>query len=389
MPCPARDRGSLTAMLFELLGELAAEHGPIRVFGYITVRTALANITALAIGLAVGPWLMRRLQAAQVGQFIREDGPASHHSKAGTPTMGGLLICLATIIPTLLWADLSNAYVGIVLLSMVGFGLIGLADDYMKVTKRRSLGLSSRAKLGLQLLMTIFVGLALVRLSGHGDYSTLLTVPFFKEVHPDLVVVGLLDNPLTWPLAYALFLLFLFLVLVGSSNAVNLTDGLDGLAIGLTVICAGALAALAYVAGHSEISGYLDVPSVPLAGELTVFCGSLVGASLAFLWYNSHPAQMFMGDVGSLSLGGAMGTVAVLAKQEIVLLFIGGVFVAETLSVIAQVASFKLTGKRILRMSPLHHHFEQLGWSESKVIVRFWIAGLVWALLGLSTLKLR
>ena len=376
-------------MLYELLAELAPEHGPLRLFGYITFRTALANLSALAIGLMVGPWLIRQLQKAQVGQVIREDGPASHHSKAGTPTMGGLLICLATIGPTLLWADLRNAYVWIVVLAMVGFGAIGLADDYIKVTKRRSLGLSSRAKLGLQVVMTGLIGLALIGLKARGDYSTLLTVPFFKQVQPDLVIGELMGQPLALPVAYIAFLAFLFLVLVGSSNAVNLTDGLDGLAIGLTVICAGALAALAYVAGHSEMSGYLDIPSVPLAGELTVFCGALVGASLAFLWYNSHPAQVFMGDVGSLSLGGAMATVAVLAKQEIVLLFIGGVFVAETLSVIAQVTSFKLTGKRIFRMSPLHHHFEQIGWTESKVIVRFWIAGLVWAMLGLSTLKLR
>ncbi len=376
-------------MVYELLADLAAEHGPLRVFGYITVRAALANLTALGIGLAVGPWLIRRLRTSHVEQFIREEGPASHHSKAGTPTMGGILICLATIVPTLLWADLGNAYVCIAILAMLGFGLVGLADDWIKVSRRRSRGLSSAAKMGFQILMTLLVGLALIWLSHRGEYSTLLTVPFFKEIRPDLVIGSLLGHPLLVPAAYSLFLGFLFLVLVGTSNAVNLTDGLDGLAIGLTVICAGALGALAYVAGHSEISGYLDVPNVPQAGELTIFCGSLVGASLAFLWYNSHPAQLFMGDVGSLSLGGAMGTVAVLAKQEIVLLFVGGVFVAETLSVIAQVAGFKLTGKRVLRMSPLHHHFEQLGWPESKVIVRFWIVGLAWALLGLSTLKLR
>ena len=363
-------------MLYEFLVEyLYPMFSPIRVFSYITVRTAMASLTALAIGLLLGPWLIRILRQAQVRQYIREEGPQSHQSKAGTPTMGGLLICLATIVPTLLWADLDNSYVWIALLGMTGFGLIGLLDDYNKVSRKRNLGINSRTKLALQCAMTILIGSLLIALSGQGDYSTYLSLPFFKDFQPDLVFDSLASSPATVPIAYALFMVFIFFVLVGSSNAVNLTDGLDGLATGLTIICVGALTVLVYVAGHSELSSYLDVPGVPLAAELTVFCGSVVGASLAFLWYNAHPAQMIMGDVGALSLGGAIGTVAVLAKQEIVLLFIGGVFVAETLSVIFQVASFKLTGKRIFRMAPLHHHFELLGWPESKVIVRFWIAG--------------
>ena len=377
-------------MLYHLLVEILQPlFGPLRVFGYITVRTAVASLTALAIGLLLGPWLIRRLRQAQVGQYIRAEGPESHRSKAGTPTMGGLLICLAAIVPTLLWADLRNPYVWTALGAMAGFGLIGLADDWSKVAKKRNLGLTSRAKLALQCAMTLLIGSVLIVLSWRDEYSTALSLPFLKDIQPDLVLQPLAASPATAPLAYLLFLGFLFFVLVGSSNAVNLTDGLDGLAIGLTIICVGALAVLVYVAGHSELAAYLDVQGVPLAGELTVYCGSVVGASLAFLWYNAHPAEIFMGDVGSLGLGGAIGTVAVLAKQEIVLLFIGGVFVAETLSVIAQVSSFKMTGKRIFRMSPLHHHFEQLGWPESKVIVRFWIAGFVWALLAISTLKIR
>ena len=377
-------------MLYQFLIEQLSPHfGPMRVFGYITVRTALASLTALAMGLLLGPWLIRRLRAAQIGQYIREEGPQSHRSKAGTPTMGGLLICVAAVAPTLLWADPGNSYVWVAMLAMIGFGLIGLLDDYSKVVRKRNLGIRTLPKLGLQCCMTALIGWLLIRLSATGSYSLDLALPFFKDLRPDLVIHSLAESPLTAPLAYALFLGFLFFVLVGSSNAVNLTDGLDGLAIGLTIICVGALAVLVYIAGHSELAAYLDVPRVPLAAELTVFCGSVVGASLAFLWYNSHPAQVFMGDVGSLSLGGAIGTVAVLAKQEVVLLFIGGVFVVETLSVIMQVGSFKLTGKRIFRMSPLHHHFEQLGWPESKVIVRFWIVGFISALFALSTLKLR
>ena len=377
-------------MLYELLFEpLSSAFGALRVFGYITVRTTMATFTALVIGLLVGPWLIRRLHEAQIGQYIREDGPQSHQSKAGTPTMGGLLIGLATIVPTLLWADLSNVYVGIALVALVGFGAIGFLDDYYKVSKKRSLGLTSWQKLGSQIALTVVIGLVLIVLSGRGEYSMELSLPFAKNFRPDLVIQSLLGSPLTVPFAYVCFFGWLFFVVAGTANGVNLTDGLDGLAIGLTIICAGALAVLVYVAGHSEISAYLDVPTVPLAAELTIFCGSIVGASLAFLWYNSHPAEIFMGDVGSLSLGGSLATVAVLAKQEVVLLLIGAVFVIETISVIVQVGSFKLTGKRIFRMSPIHHHFEQLGWPESKVIARLWIVGLVMALMALSTLKLR
>ncbi len=377
-------------MLYQFLIEhLYPFLSPVRVFGYITLRTALASLTALAIGLAVGPWLIRRLRQAQVGQYIREEGPESHQRKAGTPTMGGLLICLSAIVPTVLWADLGNAYVWIAVAAMVGFGSIGLLDDYLKVVRKRSLGLRTLPKLGLEACVTLLIGLCLVSLVAEGLYSPELALPFFKNIRPDPVVHSWEATALTAPLAYLPFFVFLFFVLAGASNAVNLTDGLDGLAIGLTIICVGALAVLVYIAGHSDLAAYLEVPRVPLAAELTVFCGAIVGASLAFLWYNAHPAQIFMGDVGSLGLGGAIGTVAVLAKQEVVLLFIGGVFVLETLSVIAQVGSFKLTGRRILLMSPLHHHFEQLGWPESKVIVRFWIAGFIWALFALSTLKLR
>ena len=372
-----------------LLEYLLPVFSPLRVVSYITFRTALAAFTAFAIGLILGPWLIKKLQRMQIGQYIREDGPQSHQSKAGTPTMGGLLVCLATAVPTLLWADLANPYVWIALLAMAGFGLIGFLDDYMKVSAKRNLGIGGRTKLLLQATMTLLIAGALVALSAKGSYAMEITLPFFKDLRPDPVIHALTAHPLTLPFAYTIFFGFLFCVVVGSSNAVNLTDGLDGLAIGLSIICVGALTVLVYLAGHSEIAGYLDIPSVPLAGELTIFCGSLVGASLAFLWYNAHPAQVFMGDVGSLSLGGSIGTVAILAKQEVVLLFIGGMFVLETLSVIAQVGSFKLTGKRVFRMAPFHHHFEALGWPESKVIVRFWIAGLIGALLAISTLKLR
>lgn len=377
-------------MLYHLLYEQLFEYfSPLRVFSYITVRTALASFTALGLGLAMGPWFIRRLRAAHISQYIRADGPESHQKKAGTPTMGGLLLNVSIVLPTILWADLSNVYVWIVLFALIGFAAIGLADDYVKVRKRQSRGLSPLVKIGLQVLMTLAIGGILIRLYRIGVYEMEITLPFLKDVHPNPVIESLASNSLLFPFAFILFFGFLFFVLAGASNAVNLTDGLDGLAIGLTIICAGALTLLVYIAGHGEISSYLDVPNVPAASELTIFCGAIVGASLAFLWYNAHPAEIFMGDVGSLGLGGAIGTVAVLVKQEIVLLFIGGVFAVEALSVILQVASFKTTGKRIFRMAPLHHHFEQLGWPESKVIARFWIAGFVWALLALSTLKLR
>jgi phospho-N-acetylmuramoyl-pentapeptide-transferase len=377
-------------MLYYLLYEtLFPIFSPFRVFGYITFRTAYASLTALLLCLVLGPWLIRKLRGFQIGQTIREEGPKSHLSKQGTPTMGGLLINISILVPTLLWADLRNPYVWIALFSLAAFGLVGFWDDYQKVTRRQNLGLTARRKIALQVAISLALGAALVVLHARGMYSTKMNVPFLKFFAPDLLIHGWLDNRYTYPFAFLFFFLFLVLVLVGSSNAVNLTDGLDGLAIGLTVIAAGALTILTYAAGHAQFAAYLEIQKVPRAAELTIFCGSMVGASLGFLWYNAHPAEIFMGDVGSLALGGAMGTVAVLVKQEILLLFIGGVFVVEALSVILQVASYRLRGQRIFLMAPLHHHFEQRGWEESKVIARFWIAGLVMALFALTTLKLR
>jgi phospho-N-acetylmuramoyl-pentapeptide-transferase len=362
---------------------------PLNVFRYITVRTALASLTALFLSLALGPWVVRRLRAMQIGQYIREEGPESHQAKAGTPTMGGVLIVTAIVLPTILWADLRNPYVLIVLAATIGFAAIGFTDDYRKVVRKRSLGLRGRTKLLLQTLIACFAAAALVALKIYDGYSTELIVPFFKRVHPDLVIRPLLGHPHLWPAAYLPFAAFVALVVVGSSNAVNLTDGLDGLAIGCVVIAAGALTALTYVTSHAGIADYLEIQKLPLVGEVTVFCGALMGAALGFLWYNAHPAEMFMGDVGSLALGGAIGVVSVIIMQEILLLFIGGIFVVEAVSVILQVASFKMTGRRLFRMAPLHHHFELLGWSESTIIVRFWIAALVFALFSLTTLKLR
>lgn len=377
-------------MLFHLLYEQLFEYfSPFRVFSYITTRTAFASLTALGLGLLLGPWLIRRLREFQVGQPIREDGPESHRAKAGTPTMGGLLINVSILVPTLLWANLRNTYIWIALLGLLGFGGIGFLDDYLKIRRGKNLGLTARRKIALQLLVTLAIVASLAWLFSQGDYDPRLVLPFFKNLRPNLVIESLMASPLTYPLSFSLLFVFLFFVLAGSTNSVNLTDGLDGLAIGLTIISSGALTVLAYVAGHREIATYLDIARVPQAAELTIFCGAMVGASLAFLWYNAHPAEIFMGDVGSLGIGGALGTVAVLIKQEILLLFVGGVFVLEALSVILQVGSYKLRGKRIFKMAPLHHHFEALGWPESKIIARFWIAGLVWALLALSTLKLR
>jgi phospho-N-acetylmuramoyl-pentapeptide-transferase len=361
----------------------------LNVFRYITVRTALASLTALLLTLVLGPWVIRRLRELQIGQFIREEGPKSHQSKAGTPTMGGVLIVCSTVIPTLLWGDLENVYVWLAVFTMLMFGAIGFIDDYSKVVKRRSLGLTGARKFLLQTLASIVVAITLLTLTTAGAYSTQLSVPFFKNFHPDLVIDTLLKLPYVWWLAYLPFLLFVSSVIVGSSNAVNLTDGLDGLAIGCVVVAVGALTVLTYVTSHAGFSAYLDLQHLPQVGELTIFCGALMGSSLGFLWYNAHPAEVFMGDVGSLALGGSIAMIAVAIKQEILLFFVGGVFVLEALSVILQVASFKLTGKRIFRMSPVHHHFELEGWSESKIIVRFWIAALVFALFSLTTLKLR
>jgi phospho-N-acetylmuramoyl-pentapeptide-transferase len=362
---------------------------PLNVFRYITVRTAVASLTALLLSLLLGPWVIERLRELQVKQYIREEGPKAHHKKAGTPTMGGVLIVAAIVIPTILWADLRNPYVILALCATLAFGTIGFVDDYNKVVRRRNLGLTPRAKFGFQVLTCVLVGGILLGLQARGAYSTQLSVPFLKKLHPDLVIDSLLGHTYIWPLAYIPFLIFLVLVIVGTSNAVNLTDGLDGLAIGCVLVSSAALTVLTYISSHARFAEYLEIQKIPDAGDLVIFCGSVVGASLGFLWYNAHPAEMFMGDVGSLALGGAIGTVAVIIKQEILLLSIGGVFVLEALSVIIQVGSFKLTGKRVFRMAPLHHHFELMGWSESKIIVRFWITALVFALFSLTTLKLR
>jgi len=377
-------------MLYYLFVYLLRPHfSPLNVFRYITVRTAMASTSALLLSLLMGPWVIERLRDLQVKQYIREEGPKGHQKKAGTPTMGGVLIVAAIIIPTLLWADLRNAYVLLAMGATLAFGTIGFVDDYNKVVRRRNLGLTPRAKFSLQVMTCVLVGVALVSLQTQGAYSTQLSVPFFKRLHPNLVISSLFDHTYIWPLASVPFVLFLVLVIVGCSNAVNLTDGLDGLAIGCVLVSSTALTVLTYLSSNAKFADYLDLQKIPDAGELVIFCGSLAGASLGFLWYNAHPAEMFMGDVGSLALGGAIGTVAVIIKQEILLLSIGGVFVLEALSVIIQVGSFKLTGKRVFRMAPLHHHFELLGWSESKIIVRFWIVALVFALFSLTTLKLR
>jgi phospho-N-acetylmuramoyl-pentapeptide-transferase len=377
-------------MLYYLFYFLLRPHfSPLNVFRYITVRTAVASISALLLSLLMGPWVIERLRSLQVQQYIREEGPKAHQKKAGTPTMGGVLIVAAIVIPTLLWADLRNPYVLLAIGATVAFGTIGFVDDYNKVVRKRNMGLTPRAKFGYQVLTCFVVGIVLLSLQEHGAYSTQLSVPFFKRLHPNLVITSIYSHNYIWPLAFVPLLLFLVLVIVGCSNAVNLTDGLDGLAIGCVLVSSTALTVLTYLSSNARFADYLDIQKIPDAGELVIFCGSLVGASLGFLWYNAHPAEMFMGDVGSLALGGAIGTVAVIIKQEILLLSIGGVFVMEALSVIIQVGSFKLTGKRVFRMAPLHHHFELMGWSESKIIVRFWIVALVFALFSLTTLKLR
>jgi phospho-N-acetylmuramoyl-pentapeptide-transferase len=334
-------------MLFHVLQYAVPD---IALWGFITFRTAAASLTALVISLVLGPWLIRRLRQFQIGQVIRQEGPQSHLAKAGTPTMGGLLILAASLGPTLLWADLTNTYIWIAVTATALFGAIGFLDDYLKITRRSSGGLTPRQKMGLQVLIGLGVGLTLMWLATTNQYNTRLIFPFFKQLIPDLG---------WWYVAFAAF------VLVGTSNAVNLTDGLDGLAISVYAIAAAAYTALAYVTGHAVLASYLLLVHFPV-GELTIFCGALVGASLGFLWYNAHPAEIFMGDVGSLALGGALGTVAVLIKQELLLVFVGGIFVLEALSVMAQVASFKLTGKRELKMAPLHHHFELSGWAEPK-----------------------
>ena len=358
-------------MLYHLLYPLHELFAPFNVFRYITFRAAGAAVTALLLSMVLGPGFIRMLRRNQLGQAIREEGPESHRGKAGTPTMGGLLILFALLVPTLLWADLTNTYVWVAVGVTLTFGLIGFLDDFLKIRRRHNRGLSARAKFSLQIVAGAATGLVLHQLP---DFNSTLAFPFFKH--------------LSLPLG-ALYVPFAVLVLVGTSNAVNLTDGLDGLAIGATVVAAATYAVFTYLAGNAVLGGYLQVELIPGVGEVTVFCAALVGASLGFLWFNAHPAEVFMGDVGSLSLGAAIGTVALLAKQEILLVLVGGLFVLEALSVILQVASFKLTGRRVFRMAPLHHHFELAGWAESKVIVRFWILSILFALVSLSTLKLR
>ena len=361
-------------MLYHLLFPLRTEISVLNVTGYITFRTAAASLSALAISLLLGPWLIRKLQAFQIGQVIRQEGPSSHRPKAGTPTMGGLLILAGAVVPTLLWADLTNVYVWLAVLTTVAFGAIGFADDYLKIVRRDHHGLRPRYKLFWQALAALVVGLTLLALADSGLYNTRLIFPFFKNLIPDLG---------WW------YLPFTVIVLVWWSNAVNLTDGLDGLAISTFAISATTFTALAYVTGHRELAEYLLIVRFPGTGELTIFCGALVGAALGFLWYNAYPAEIFMGDVGSLSLGAALATVASLIKQELLLIIVGGVFVIEAVSVMLQVGSFKLTGKRIFRMAPIHHHFELIGWSEPKVIARFVIVAIIFALFSLTTLKLR
>ena len=362
---------------------------PFRIFHYLTFRTAFASLTALLIALIIGPYVIDKLREFQIGQFIREDGPESHKKKSGTPTMGGVLILVAIIIPTVLWSDPSNPFVWVVVASTLAFGAIGFVDDYIKVVQRRNLGLTARSKLFWQGIVAAAVAITLVILQQFRIFSTVMTVPFLKQWHPDLLWHWAGTIPYLGFLAFLPFILFVVLVLVGSTNAVNLTDGLDGLAIGCTIIAAGALTVLTYLSGHIVFSNYLELQRMPMVAELTVFCGAMVGASIGFLWYNAHPAEIFMGDVGSLALGGAIATVAVIIRQELLLPFIGGIFILEALSVILQVGSYKLRKKRIFKMAPIHHHFEQLGWAESKVIARFWIGALVFALFALTTLKLR
>jgi phospho-N-acetylmuramoyl-pentapeptide-transferase len=362
-------------MLFHLLSPLRNQVSVLNVTRYITFRTAAATLSALAISLVLGPWMVRKLREFQIGQVIRTEGPTSHKPKAGTPTMGGLLILTAALVPTLLWADLTNVFVWIAVLTTAGFGVIGFADDYLKIVRRDHHGLRPRYKMLCQVLIAVAVGIVLLVLNHNGDYNTRLVFPFFKKMIPDLGWV---------------YLPFAVFVLVAESNAVNLTDGLDGLAISVFAISAATYTALAYVTGHRVFADYLLLVRFPLAAELTVFGGALVGASLGFLWYNSYPAEIFMGDVGSLALGAALGIVAILIKQELLLVIVGGVFVLEALSVVVQVGYFRATGgKRFFRMAPLHHHFELIGWSEPKVITRFVIVAIIFALFSLATLKLR
>jgi len=359
-------------MLYHLLYPLHKSISVLNVFRYITFRTIYASLTAFLICFIFGPWVIRKMSYLQIGQYIQEDGPPTHHKKAGTPTMGGVLIIFSIVVSTLLWANLTNYYIWIVLLVTLGYGGIGFIDDYLMQIKKRNKGLSVRNKFLLQTILAIVTGVLIYSYAG---FSTRLTIPFFKNISPELGKG---------------YILLAALVIIGTSNAVNITDGLDGLAIGPFIIASATYMILAYVAGHFKIANYLQIKYVAGSGEIAIFCGAMAGAGLGFLWFNSYPAQIFMGDVGSLALGGAIGTVAVIIKQEILLILVGGLFVIETLSVIFQVGFFKMTnGRRIFRMAPLHHHFELKGWPEPKVIVRFWIIAIALALLAMSTLKLR
>lgn len=360
-------------MLFELFNALAADFSAFNVFQYLTFRSICAVLTALIVSLAMGPYVIRKLQYHQIDQTIRQDGPPTHFDKVGTPTMGGLLILVAVIVSTLLWSDLSNRFVWVTLFACASFGLIGWWDDYKKLISKDPRGMGARNKFLAQSLSAVVCALALY-LTKQQDIETSLIIPLFKDV---AIPLG------GW------FLLTTYLVVVGTSNAVNLTDGLDGLAILPTVLVAGGLGVFCYVSGNAVFSKYLAIPSIPGSGELLIFCAALVGAGLGFLWFNAYPAQVFMGDIGSLSLGASLGIVAVIVRQEIVLFIMGGLFVLETVSVILQVLSYKLIGKRIFRMAPIHHHFELKGWPEPKVIVRFWIIAVILVLIGLATLKVR
>jgi phospho-N-acetylmuramoyl-pentapeptide-transferase len=361
-------------MLYHFLYSYGGQISLLNVTQYVTFRTAAASLTALAFSLMLGPWMIRKLREAQIGQVIRDTGPIAHQPKAGTPTMGGLLILPAAIVPTFLWADLTNAYVWIAVLSTLAFGSIGFVDDYLKLKRQSHHGLRPRYKLVAQVAVASLVGVAVLALTEQNLYNTRLNFPFFKEFVPELGF---------WYVPFAV------LVLVGASNAVNLTDGLDGLAIGTFTIAAAAFTGLTYITGHRVFAEYLLLVRFSPAAELTIFCGALVGASLGFLWYNAYPADIFMGDVGSLALGGALGTVAVLIKQELLLVIVGGVFVIEALSVIVQVFSFRVMGRRVFKMAPLHHHFELQGWSEPKIMTRFLVVAVIFALFSLTTLKLR
>ena len=383
-------------MLYWLLYQKLFPYFPVfRLFHFVTFRCAFASMTAMLIGLLIGPFVIDRLRQFQIGQFIREDGPQSHLKKGGTPTMGGVLICISILVPTLLWANLTNPYIWLVMFSTLAFGGIGFTDDYIKVVKKRSMGLTAWQKLALQFLASGAIAITLLVLRGEHAYSTRLMVPFVKKLRPDLIIGSLLNYPHLWPLAFVPFVLFVMLVITGSSNAVNLTDGLDGLAIGCALIVTFVFLVFTYLAGNVKAAAYLEIPYVNGAGELTVFCAALIGAGLGFLWFNCHPAQVFMGDTGSLALGGAFGLMAVLIHQPLMLLIAGGVFVLEAVSVMMQTTWFKFTrarygtGRRIFRMAPLHHHFEKLGWYESQVVMRFYILCFLFAVLALATLKLR